>query len=653
MAEVDWSLLKPLPNFFETYTKAYETGLDLGRQGAIRNAMRDYATNPQGTVDQLIRVGAIPEAAALGNLGYQQQQRAVLSEGMRRLLHRNAITDAPQLDADPASPAAQAAAATSSPGGPAPPPSIAVAGGGRVSAAAGAGPSAPPAPPGAPVPEMPDVSTFNDHQLGHVHGVADTLDALAIELRGLPYPQRRARLAQEAQALIASGLPEEQVRNFDPTDQALMDIHRVTDEIRGLVPRPGSPGAAAPAAAAQPSAHGDAAPWLDLRNPDTQETLGMMSLGGAEVGPLVSIGTATMPKYASTRGGLVFDEHTGRFTNAAPGENGVQFDLDAHGNVVGSHEVPGYTEANARREGAIAGAKASAEEGGRAPYHVVEVDMPDGTKMQGTMVPDASGHVRFQPLQAGAAAQGGGLGGGASGGSGAGGTGVGFGRSQSPGAHTVAVDQAGQAVALLKPDPVLLNEAVDTEATAQRALAIIGSMRFDQTTPWKVQAANILRSMPGISNTAWGRNLDQYATSAAAFQAIATQALASGAHSAFPQRTTDRDIKLMKDVFPSLTTPNDQAALAMGTQAAQARRTQAWEEFKANYGGDRTDPNAVYRAWLSGPGGQSIFQSPVWARVSVGGRPAFNPATDIKIVKGHRVGAWGLGTGHPIYFPVQ
>jgi hypothetical protein len=89
-------------------------------------------------------------------------------------------------------------------------------------------------------------------------------------------------------------------------------------------------------------------------------------------------------------------------------------------------------------------------------------------------------------------------------------------------------------------------------------------------------------------------------------------------------------------------------------QAAQAYRTQQQEDFKANYSGDKSDPSAISRSWLSGPGGQSIFQSPIWSGVTIGGKPAFNPQTDIYTDKsGKKWGAWGTGSGHPVYFAIH
>lgn len=288
--------------------------------------------------------------------------------------------------------------------------------------------------------------------------------------------------------------------------------------------------------------------------------------------------------------------------------------------------------ASALSPGEQAQATASGAAAGQAPAAIVTVKAQDGseTQMRQTRQPD--GTYVLTDLHGDSA--------------GSGGAGPVLGHGPGIGAQHTMATQAAQAAEVLKPAPDVRNQAVDTEANSLRALSIIGAHRFDQTTPIKTQIANLLRTA-GIPDA------DHYASDMAGYRALTTQALTGGAHQAFPARTTDRDLKLMQDVFPSLTTPNDQASTAFGMQAAQAHRTQQWEDFKAAYTGDKSDPNAVYQAWLAGPGGQSIFQSPIWGRVTIGGRPAFNPATDIRTVNGKQVGAWGIGTGHPVFFAVR
>lgn len=220
-------------------------------------------------------------------------------------------------------------------------------------------------------------------------------------------------------------------------------------------------------------------------------------------------------------------------------------------------------------------------------------------------------------------------------------------------------DIGQQTAELLKPDAAARNQASDAQASAERALSIINTLKFDKATPIKNQIAQAL-------NAAGVKGAEQYASDIAAYQQATTQALVQGAHTAFPSRITNTDIALMHQVYPTITTPNDAAALVMGTQAAQALRTQQYEDFKANYTGDH-NPQAIQRAWLAGPGGQSILQNPEWSKVPIGGRPAFNPATDTKWVdakdqrkivkpgtKGAiQVGAWGVGTGHPVFFEMH
>lgn len=213
----------------------------------------------------------------------------------------------------------------------------------------------------------------------------------------------------------------------------------------------------------------------------------------------------------------------------------------------------------------------------------------------------------------------------------------------SPAEETSQRAQGTQAAELLKPDNASLNAANNTAAAIDRGLAIARTMKFDPSTPWKVDMANLARAIPGIDKLpGFADSVNRYATAGQAFEAIANQALVSGAKASFPQRVTNTDLRLLKTVFPTLSTPNDQAQMALGVQGAQAWRDQQWEQFKANYQGDKSSPQAIEKAWQATPAAQSIYSAPVWQHVMIGGKPAVDPSM-ARMVNGHKVNLFAPG----------
>jgi hypothetical protein len=63
----------------------------------------------------------------------------------------------------------------------------------------------------------------------------DALDAAAGTLSTVPYEQRKALLGQMAPGLIARGVPESALANFDPTDDAVMAARNNALGIKGLL----------------------------------------------------------------------------------------------------------------------------------------------------------------------------------------------------------------------------------------------------------------------------------------------------------------------------------------------------------------------------------------------------------------------------------
>lgn len=285
----------------------------------------------------------------------------------------------------------------------------------------------------------------------------------------------------------------------------------------------------------------------------------------------------------------------------------------------------------------IAEGRASGDLAGRAPGTIVEVPMGDGSTQRGTFTPSGDGKTyTFKPIQA-------------EGGSGTPGAPVG--RTLTPGQQHAQTEQAGQAADAVRPDPKVRDAAQATLDNSQRILSIVGNMKIDPSTPIKGQIANALRiaNVPGS---------DQVASEIADLDGAMKQGSVGNLHSMFPQRITDRDVKLGSAMYGGLTTPNDRLKVVWGLAAAQAQRAAAYEDFKANYKGPLDSANSVQKAWLAQGGGQSFYQSPVWSHIAVTGKdghqhPLFDPSQDVLNVDGHKVGVWGGWTNHPVTFPLK
>ncbi len=74
----DFGLARPLPNFFETATNAFQMGQQQAMEKERRKALSGYVTDPEGTKNALLGLGDIQSAGQLQNYeqGQQQTQRA-------------------------------------------------------------------------------------------------------------------------------------------------------------------------------------------------------------------------------------------------------------------------------------------------------------------------------------------------------------------------------------------------------------------------------------------------------------------------------------------------------------------------------------------------------------------------------------------------
>lgn len=207
--DINYSALQQ-PNFLNSALQAFQAGRGLAQQRGVQNALAKAGTDPDGAEADLIRYGDLPTAVGIANLGYIGQQRKIIGQAYNALLP-SGQQPAP---AQPPAPSAPAAAPID-PNAP---------------QAAPAAPGAPSAAPAAPV----DPANFNPDQTAHALQTADTMDQLGVELSGLPYPQRAARLQQEMPNLLARLGPgaAQQIQSFDPTDANIAQVHQGMAQLR-------------------------------------------------------------------------------------------------------------------------------------------------------------------------------------------------------------------------------------------------------------------------------------------------------------------------------------------------------------------------------------------------------------------------------------
>lgn len=643
MSEIQWGLLNTSPNFVGDYQSAFQVGRGLAKQAATQNAFSTFQGDPQGAISKLVSVGAIPEAQSISTLGYQQQQRALLADGQRRLFGGNAMATPPTTAAPAAAPQAPALA---------PPPAPTAA-----PAIAAATPGAPAATDG-----QDPLASLNDTQRAAAAQKTQLFDNIVAGVQGYPEAQRASVLAHLAPQLIAQGVSQDQLSQIDLSDQGLTQLRSSLATIgqklqsNGAAPaQAAAPGAAAPdpqaagapstvapvtvtapsGPAAPPAAPAPSAAAIDLRNPDTVKALEEMQMGGADISPLIALGTATMPKFAPGRAGApIIDEHTGKITGFAPSAEGIQYSVDGQGNVTGAGSVPGYAGAHADYEaagaegkgrgelahaGQISGAKAGAEASAKAPFDMVTVHYPADTDHPGGY--DAQMTMdQFKALH----------------GTGGAGQSAGPAAEQFGKADATAFSKTQATVA----DPATMIAYAHKAAIAQQAVTAAMAINPNQWTPAEKTVASTLNAL----------GLDSKRANDLSYYSSLIPQVTRGSFTTFPR--LEKEFELVKDAIPGLQTPRDAAALTFASIAATNNRNAAYSKFAAQYSGPPSQ-QALNKAWLASPDSKtSIFADPVFSHLTMDGKPAVfvNPTP---APNGHVYGVFRPGTPNAQTFLVR
>lgn len=415
MSDVNWALAVPQgPSVADSYLKGFQVGQEMGKTRAVRNALGKAITDPTGAQADLLSAGALPEASALASMQYQQQQRALLGAAYAKLgigAGVNAITGQPAANAAPA-----------------PDPDATAAPGNVEHPSDGTAPA-----------NIPHPTDLNPAQAQHALDMSHTFDALGLELSGLPYAQRAARLAEERPALLARGVPAQALDGFDPTDDNIARIHGEMAQLRGMLPPTAATAGADQASPQSPSPSGQPpqaaastagaapqeqpGPGFDIRDPNTQAGLQALAIADPQAaGPLITLGSAVMPKADAARAGTFARDQYGHIAGprtpdgkimGTPNNDGTIPVYDPATNTFSIMTAPGATQSTTD----IAKAKAAGEAAGREPMAVrqaqaeqdikdrstlIEIPMTDGSTVKGTVYDYKNGLGPFAGMGAAA-----------------------------------------------------------------------------------------------------------------------------------------------------------------------------------------------------------------------------------------------------------
>lgn len=648
---VDWGILQPQPAVADTYLKGFTQGQALAKDAVVRNAFAKLGTDPAGAQADLLRVGAIPEASALSNLQLQQQTRSLLTAAYAKLgLGSNAPNAITGQTAQPTPAVDPTMDATAAPGNVAHP---SVDGSGQ------------PAPDGSAPQDIPHPSDLNPDQAAHALEMSHAFDALGMEVAGLPYADRKARIAAEKPQLLAKGVPENVIDGFDPTDQNIATLHNEMAQLRGMLPptasvQPGQIGQAAPAPAAAPVVPGQPATaqpasggGFNLMDPNTQQGLQALAIADPQAaGPLISLGSATMPKFAPGRPGApIFDEKSGQITGFAPGADGSQIVKGADGQW---HKtlLPGAEQ--------TAGALVRATEGPKADIAAAHdiIEVPDGNggkvsmsradylaRLGGSSTSVGTPSLSTPPTDSSPA----------------------LGHSLSPAQNEYQTGQAKAVSDTVAADSGNRSTAMTSRDNALRNLTIASQTPFNPATPHFAAGANAFRALPPSIQSAVAsaigttpEKIDQFASNAAIYTQGSNQLMLSYARSNLPSRYAAQELNIVRPIIGQLSDPNAAAqnmdALQVAIHNREIARADYAEAPETQALLAKTPSKAAYEAgWAKSEAGRkSLFADPVFRSFQVGGKPAVVPFT---IPSGPHKGQQWLavypGLGHPTYLPAN
>lgn len=655
--DIDWGLLKT-PDVIGNGLNAFTAGQQLGQRLAVRQALGNAMTDPNAAVTGLVQAGDLPDANAIINM----QMTRSLNNALQTKF--------------------------SGGGQPAPAPA----------------PTAPPqaATPGQP-PAAPDYSSLPPEKVQQFASTIGAMDKLGTELSGLPYEERAARIQQEKPALIQAGVPQQLIDGFDPTDANLAAEHaKIGQAWSGIMgaqggqgaapgaavptgsppggamppvsgaaiqpgstpaPQPGAPvaqdaptaptsitsleqGAAPPTQAA--SAAAGAAPTWNLRDPNDQALLSMMAARGMDVGPIITMATATMPKGEAARPGSVERDQFGNIMGQ-PDASGLIYGTPNSDGSVPAYDPRTRTWSVVPASGAaqttamLTGAKTGAEESAKAPYTPITIPGagPGGGSLTQSGTQFAASH--------------GGPGAPAPGAPLPGTPGI------SPGAAAYSKGQADALNTTITSDLAARTSAMVNHDAALRIITTaqnLGPGAFNPATPAAYEGAKIFSALPPalqqVAASAMGTTpakIGTFAANVANYQQATRSLMLTMAKTVLPSRYTERELNLLSTVYGKISDPQTAAVVMGGMLAATNEKVMQRSQFAQGYTPGSTPGVQDYeKQWANSPAGrQDIFASPTLQHIMVGGKPMVQPFT----YKGQPYLAILPGLGKPTYVPAD
>lgn len=651
--DIDWGLLKT-PDVIGNGLNAFTAGQQLGQRLAVRQALGNAMTDPNAAVTGLVQAGDLPDANAIINM---QMTRSLNNALQTKFSGGGQPAPAP-------APTAPPQAATS----------------GQSQAA-------------------PDYSSLPPEKVQQFASTIGAMDKLGTELSGLPYEERAARIQQEKPALIQAGVPQQLIDGFDPTDANLAAEHaKIGQAWTGLMGAQGGQGAApgadvpagSPPGGAMPPVSGaaiqpgstpapqpgpvsqdaptaptsitsleqgappptqatpvaaGAAPTWNLRDPNDQALLSMMAARGMDVGPIITMATATMPKGEAARPGSVERDQFGNIMGQ-PDSSGLIYGTPNSDGSVPAYDPRTRTWSVVPASGAaqttamLTGAKTGAEEAAKAPY--TPITIPGAGPGGGSLTQSGT---QFAATHGGPGAPA-------------------LGTPQStapigtvgisPGAEAYSKGQADALNTQLTADvsDTARQTAMAARDTAMRALQVAQTTPFNPATPGAYAGARVLSVLPAPMLKAIGidpAKIGAEANNIAIYEQATKQLMLPFAKSNLPSRFTQNELALVGSMFGKISDPNS-AALLMGAWAVASNdKVLQHNDFARQYQPSGTTPNvqSYQRDWANSPQGrQGLLADPIFQQVKIGGQPVVKPFT----FKGRTYLAVLPGLGHPTFY---
>lgn len=325
---------------------------------------------------------------------------------------------------------------------------------------------------------------------------------------------------------------------------------------------------------------------------------------GIDIAPMLEVLKAQAPEYDYVNGQRVVKRGVGSGNNPnfIP-KYGEGMQPGPGGSI---QNAPGYVKSAAEAAGAVTGA----QESSKAAYDLVDYDLGGGNVIK---LPRAYVGAMNMKLMQGRGQPGS------------------IGPDGSSGEPPMSgMPGVARSPGQLEADKVDYQEGAKAVAGAQEASTAAAtnarnaSMAFDgilqlnpnQATPFIVGAKKLMATLHPDNP-----ELQQYVGSAEGYRMLTTRMVLPKAKE-LGANPSNKDSEIIFKSMPGLTTPRAAGAVYFGMEAATANKEAARQAFFQNWQGDQR-ASAMKRAWANSPEAKkSIFQDPIFSRLTLNGHPA-------------------------------